>query len=188
MWQLIGTAIGFGLGMAAYKQAVVSRERAEFSHGDQFHNGRARVYEGDISGNTVVKRAEQMARVAYSPAHPNPDFEGPDGGLGTTYVRWLFSEEPETAEGLLRSGITLIHDTTLPAGAAVGVHGHVTEEILYILEGTAQLKILRGDREVEVVLRRGDAQLTRTGEAHSIHNPGPGDLRLMVIGAVPRRA
>jgi mannose-6-phosphate isomerase-like protein (cupin superfamily) len=187
MLQLLGAFIGFGLAFSLADKLKKERLRAGYSAGDEFHNGRARVYDGELSGFTVVKRAEQMAHVAYCPAHPNANFEGAEGGVGTTYVRWIFSEEPGTAEGLLRSGITLVHDTTLPPGASVGLHGHVTEEILYVIEGTANLKILRGEREIEVVLREGDAQLTRAGEAHTIHNTGNADLRFLVIGAVPRR-
>lgn len=185
--RFLGMAIGLGLGWAAASLMRKERERSEFVPGDDFHAGEARVYGGELGGFTVVKRGEQMAHVAYSPAHPNPDEEGPQGGAGTTYVRWIFSEEPDTAEGLLRSGISLVHDTTLPPGASVGLHGHLSEEILYILEGTATMKIVRGDRDIEVVLRKGDAQLTRAGEYHSIHNAGNTDLRFMVIGATPRR-
>lgn len=185
--RFLGIALGLGLGWAAANLMRKERERADFVPGDDFHGGDAKVYGGELGGFTVVKRGEQMARVAYSPAHPNPDEEGPEGGAGTTYVRWIFSEEPDTAEGLLHSGISLVHDTTLPAGASVGLHGHLSEEILYVLEGTATMKIVRGGRDIEIVLRQGDAQLTRAGEYHSIGNAGSGDLRFMVIGATPRR-
>ncbi len=184
--RFLGVAIGLGLGLVAASLLRKEKERSEFVPGDDFHRGDAKVYEGEPGGFTVVKRTEQMAHVAYSPAHPNPDKEGPEAGQGTTYVRWIFSEELGTAEGLLRSGISLVHDTVLPPGASVGLHGHLSEEILYILDGTATMKIVRGDRDIEVVLRKGDAQLTRAGEYHSISNPGNSDLRFMVIGATPR--
>lgn len=184
-------ALGFAIGFAGVLVLALKRrrdaERASYVSGDEFHAGEGAIYDMPIDGPAIVKRAEHMARVAYTPAHPNAKREGPEAGQGTTYVRWVFSEEPGTAEGLIRSGIAFVHDTVLPPGSSVGLHGHYAEEIYYILEGVCTMRLYKGDREIEIRLRAGDAQLTRPGETHCVLNDGTQDLRFVVVGATPRR-
>ena len=67
-------------------------------------------------------------------------------------------------------------EARLPVGAATTPHYHrVTEEIYYILEGTAQMQI--GDELREV--RPGDAIAIPPGDVHQIRNSGRQTLKFL---------
>ena len=67
-------------------------------------------------------------------------------------------------------------EARLPVGAATTPHYHrVTEEIYYILEGTAQMQI--GDELREV--RPGDAIAIPPGDVHQIRNSGGQTLKFL---------
>jgi mannose-6-phosphate isomerase-like protein (cupin superfamily) len=60
--------------------------------------------------------------------------------------------------------------------AAPHVH-HKDDEAWYVLEG--QLRVLKGDEEVEV--RAGAGVLVPRGTAHTYWNPGPGPARYLLV-------
>ena len=62
-----------------------------------------------------------------------------------------------------------------PGGATTPHHHPVTEEIYYILEGTAEMRI---DDEVETV-GPGDAIAILPGQVHTIRNLGQSTLRFL---------
>lgn len=67
-------------------------------------------------------------------------------------------------------------EARLPPGGVTTPHFHrQTEEIYYILEGTAQMRIGDELRPVEP----GDAIAIPPGQVHQITNTGPGTLKLL---------
>ncbi len=141
----------------------------------------------DETSGVIYKRAAHIKRVRYTPADPAPEMPPAWQGKGEAVVRWLFSEQPGTAEQLL-NGATLefLHDTTLKSGSATGMQAHPdVAEIFYVLSGDGELRhrSVSGSPVIIRVLRAGDAALVRGGEYHSIANrSAEADLRLIVIG------
>lgn len=140
----------------------------------------------DHIGGVIYKRAAHIVRVRYTPADPAPEMPEPWQGTGPTIVRWLFSEQDGTAEGLLQ-GRTLefMHDTFLEPGTSTGMRAHPdTDEVFYVISGTGQLyhRMSTGSPIVSRVLRAGDAALVRAGEYHAIANLGHDELHLIVVG------
>ncbi len=140
----------------------------------------------DAVSGVIFKRAAHIVHVRYTPADPAPDMPEPWQGYGSTVVRWLFSEQEGTAEGLLE-GETLefIHDTRLDPGASTGMQAHPnTDEIFYVIAGTGQLyhRMSSGSPIIARALRPGDAALVRAGEYHAVANIGSEPLQLIVIG------
>jgi mannose-6-phosphate isomerase-like protein (cupin superfamily) len=139
-----------------------------------------------ISG-VLFKRAAHIKRVRYRPANPAPEMPPPWQGNGETTVRWLFSEEVGTAEGLL-AGATFVflHDTVLAPQAASGMQAHVEmDEVLYVIAGEGQLhhRPTAGSPVLARVLRPGDAVLIHAGELHRVENTSnTTELRLLVLG------
>lgn len=75
----------------------------------------------------------------------------------------------------------------LPPGRRTSrTHAHLREEeLVYVLEGTPVLRwIPPGGHAHEEALRPGSfvAFPAATGIAHALHNPGPGEARLLVVG------
>ncbi len=140
----------------------------------------------DRLSGVIYKRAMNIKRVRYEPANPAPTMPAPWQGEGVAVVRWLFSEQPGTEEGLL-DGTTFefLHDTRLAPGASTGQHAHAgTDEVLYVIAGEGRL-YHRPDESSPVVarpLRPGDAVLIRGGELHSVANTGEAELHLMILG------
>lgn len=144
----------------------------------------------DIVSGVLFKRAAHIKRVSYMPANPAPEMPPPWQGQGETNVRWLFSEESETAEGLLDEAVfVFLHDTELAPGAATGMQAHSeADEVLVIIAGTGQLhhRPAPGSPVVARVLRPGDAALVRAGEYHRVENTSlEVPLRLLVLGLRP---
>lgn len=141
----------------------------------------------DIVSGVLLKRAAQIKRVRYEPANPAPDMPPPWQGHGETSVRWLFSEEKNTAEGLLEAAVfVFLHDTEIAPGAATGMQAHADlDEVVYVVAGTGQLhhRPAPGSPVIARVLRSGDAALVRAGEYHRVENTSPEvSLRLLVLG------
>ncbi len=140
----------------------------------------------DVLSGVVFKRAAHIVRVRYTPADPAPDMPDPWQGSGSTIVRWLFSEQEGTAEGLLTGRtIEFIHDTRLEPGASTGLQAHpATDEIFYVIAGVGQLyhRMNTGSPIIARALRPGDAALVRAGEYHAVANLGGEPLHLIVIG------
>lgn len=141
----------------------------------------------DVVSGVLFKRAAHIQRVRYTPAAPAPELPPPWQGHGETIVRWLFSEEEGSAEGLLEgASFVFLHDTTLTPGAATGMQAHPElDEILYVISGVGQLhhRPTAGSPVLARVLRPGDAALIRAGEYHRVENTAPeAELRLLVLG------
>jgi quercetin dioxygenase-like cupin family protein len=151
--------------------------------GSTFHVPGATVYPMPL-GAAVNKKAEHMARVVYEPAHPNPAATGMWQGQGRDYATWIFSEEPGLNERLLESGLELLMDVTLEAGASVGYHVHRrTEEIYYLLAGSLTVGTVAVDGTTHTeVLSAGDAHLVRRGQGHSCEAGAEGARFITVAG------
>ncbi len=159
---------------------------AEDFHGKSALSNINRAPYDAVSG-VLLKRAASIKRVRYTPACPAPEAQPPWQGHGETIVRWLFSEEAGTAEGLLKDATFIfLHDTTLAPGAATGMQAHSEiHELLYVISGEGQLhhRPAPGSPVLARVLRPGDAALVHSGEYHRVENTSSeAELRLLVLG------
>jgi mannose-6-phosphate isomerase-like protein (cupin superfamily) len=94
------------------------------------------------------------------------------GGAGSVTIQHYFTKEEFTANARLCAKLTL------PPGAGIGAHEHVTEDEVYlIVRGTG---ILDDGNTLERV-SAGDAVLTGKGESHAIHNDGEEDLEIIAM-------
>jgi mannose-6-phosphate isomerase-like protein (cupin superfamily) len=156
----------------------------EFHEEGEWANVNRAPYD-EVSG-VIYKRAANVKRVRYEPADPAPEMPEPFRGRGATVVRWLFSEQPGTEEGLLEGAtFEFLHDTTLAAGASTGMQAHPgLDELFYVISGVGELhhRPTPGSPVVVRPLRPGDAALVRGGEYHRVANGSDGALRLMVLG------
>ena len=144
----------------------------------------------DDTSGVIYKRAAHIKRVRYTPADCAPEMPAVWQGQGAAVVRWLFSEQPGTEEGLLQgASLEFLHDTELEPGAATGMRAHpATHEIFYVLSGAGELchRPTPGSPVIVRALRPGDAALVRNGEYHSLANRSTETpLRLIVIGLKP---
>ena len=64
----------------------------------------------------------------------------------------------------------------LHVGASIGYHKQSEDEVYYILSGTG-LMTINGE---ELVVKAGDAILTRTGSSHGLAQSGKEDLILII--------
>ncbi len=140
----------------------------------------------ELSG-VIYKRAMNVKRVRYEPADAAPEMPEPWQGRGPVIVRWLFSEQAGTEEGLLAgAAFEFLHDTTLPPGSATGQRSHPgLDEIFYVVAGAGYFyhRPTDGSPVVTRPLRPGDAVLVRGGAYHNVANEdGTEDLRLIVLG------
>ncbi len=164
---------------------------AETFHRPDRHANINRAPYDRLSG-VIYKRAANIKRVQYTPADPAPQAPPPWQGQGATIVRWLFSEQPGTAEFLLSGArFEFLHDTSLAPGASTGQQAHpAVDEIFYVIAGHGMLhhRPNYGSPVIARPLHPGDAVLVRGGEYHSLANDGTEPLRLLVLGlrkAVP---
>ena len=140
----------------------------------------------DAVSGVIYKRAMNVKRVRYEPADPAPEMAEPFEGHGAAVVRWLFSEQPGTEEGLLEgASFAFLHDTTFAPGAGSGMQAHPADEIFYVIAGEGFLHHhpAPGSPVITRPLRPGDALLVRGGEYHRILNGSEEEgLRLIVLG------
>ncbi len=137
-----------------------------------------------VSG-VIYKRAAHIKRVRYTPLAPSPEAAPPWQGQGEAVVRWLFSEEPGTEEGILQGRcFQCLLDVALLPGAATGQQAHAGQDsILYVLEGQGRL-YHRPSASSPVVarpLRRGDAVLISGDELYSVENLDDAALLRMIV-------
>ncbi|MEA3309841.1 MAG: cupin domain-containing protein [Chloroflexota bacterium] len=139
----------------------------------------------EVSG-VVYKRAAHIKQVRYQPAPSAPEMPEPFQGHGASVVRWLFSEQPGTAEGLLDDAkFSYLHASTLEPGAAEGMQAHVESRLLYVIAGSGELqhRSTTGSPILVRPLRTGDAALVHAGEYHRVCNLSEeAALRLLVVG------
>ncbi len=142
---------------------------SKFLNASYFHSSVKKIYSGELDG-IVNKKSDKMAKVVYEPAHLNPDFLDDDArrGKGKDFATWVFSEEPDTAEGLFSNGLELFMDAYFEPDASVGLHRHsTTDEIYYIISGSIRMTTITGmGKEVCVELTEGDAHAVYAGESH----------------------
>lgn len=73
-------------------------------------------------------------------------------------------------------------EATIPPGTRTQPHYHaLTEEFYYVIEGAGTMRI---DAE-ETRVAEGDAILIPAGAVHTLHNEGPGELRILCCCAPP---
>ena len=152
--------------------------------GDEFHNGPARVHRPrPDEPAALVKRRADMAHVLYRPANPNADVPGWMAGSGTARAVWLASEQPDSAEHLITTGLRAAFDTYLEPGAAEGWHQHPESEELYVVL-TGELTVRVGDgtpeEAAEFVLAPGDTHHIPVGWWHAAR-AGAAGVRFIVV-------
>ncbi|WP_354622737.1 cupin domain-containing protein [Psychromonas sp. MME2] len=150
-----------------------------------FHHGDTPVYsESSATTSQAFKVKEGIANVLYSPAHSNPLAPAGLQGAGDLVGKWLYNEQPDKQENLLKSSIELFMDSSLAPNASVGLHEHIdTEEIYYLLEGQLFIQLI--DKQgvtVEQTIYPGDTHLIQPGEHHFVQ-AGENGARFIVVSA-----
>jgi mannose-6-phosphate isomerase-like protein (cupin superfamily) len=151
----------------------------------EFHEGEALVYIApDKQKNRRFKKASGIANVVYQPAHKNDAAKVGQQGNGELLGKWLYNEQPDKQEKLLKSSIELFMDSRLAPNASVGLHPHTdTEEIYYLLEGKLEIELIGKDGTViKQTITQGDTHLIQPGESHFIQAGNTG-ARFIVVAA-----
>lgn len=91
--------------------------------------------------------------------------------MGSTLT---FKDEPGDNDGAL-----LAFEHRCPPGLGVGPHTERNHEAFYVLEGTLEVE---ADGE-HYRLDAGDFLSIRPGVLHSLHNPGPDEMRVLTLVA-----
>ena len=94
------------------------------------------------------------------------------GGTGEVTVRHYLKPEE------IKARTRLCAELVLSPGASIGVHDHVDEDEIYIIQ-KGQGIMTDGGKEIAV--EAGDAVLTGQGASHSIKNTGAGDLVVTAV-------
>ena len=94
------------------------------------------------------------------------------GGTGGITIRHYFKPEE------IKARTRLCSEMTLPPGASVGLHDHLEEDEIYIIQKGRGIMTDSG-KEFEVAA--GDAILTGQCASHSIKNAGTEDLVVTAI-------
>ena len=94
------------------------------------------------------------------------------GGAGKVTIRHYFKPEE------IKARTRLCAELVLPPGTSIGVHDHIGEDEIYIIQ-KGQGVMTDGDEEITVAA--GDAILTGQGASHSIKNTGSEDLVVTAI-------
>ena len=158
---------------------------AEVFHQDAWANINRAPYD-EVSG-VIFKRAANIKRVRYEPVEIAPEMPEPWQGNGLAIVRWLFSEQSGTEEGLLNGAdFAFLHDLALLPGSATGQKANPgVNKIYYVIGGQGILyhHPSYGAPMIARPLRPGDAVLVREDELHSLANETVDiELRVVVVG------
>lgn len=161
------------------------KDSAAYVDGDAYHRAINVAYRGAY-GWALNKKNEHMAKVLYVAPHRNDREDGTRRGAGNDWATWVFSEEAGSAEHVFQSGLELMIDARLEAGACIGLHHHgETEEVYYVLEGRLEMTTVGPDgAEATAVLEPGDAHFVRIGQAH-YGKAGPQGARFVAVAARP---
>lgn len=89
------------------------------------------------------------------------------GGTGEVTVRHYFKP------GEIKARTRLCAELVVPPDASIGVHDHIDEDEIYIIQ-KGQGVMTDGGKEFQI--SAGDAILTGQGASHSIKNTGSEDL------------
>ena len=94
------------------------------------------------------------------------------GGSGEITITHYFTKDDFTASARLCAKMTV------PPGASVGSHQHLTEDEVYIiLSGEGELD----DGNTTTQITAGDAILTGKGESHAVKNTGTEPLEIIAV-------
>jgi len=161
-------------------------------------DGRANINRAPIDhvSGVIYKRSGSIKRVLQQPADPGADTlpREPHWGAaipkvchGDAVVRWLFSEQSGTAEGLLAGrSFSFLQELALAPESATGHRNHPDRDtVLYVIAGCGVLyhRSSSGSPSVARPLRTGDAALITAGELYSVCNESESEsLRLIVLG------
>jgi quercetin dioxygenase-like cupin family protein len=169
------------------RKAVAAPPGDSWQDGEQFHRDALPVYTGDRTTAHLLKRGADMARVAYQPAHPNPEEQGARAGQGTSRCIWLWSEQGAQAERISESCLNGMIDTWLDPGASIGWHLHdETEEIYYLVAGSLTVTVQDLSGPVRVLeLGPGDSHRIGTGMWHGSVAGAEGARFLCVMVSIP---
>lgn len=97
------------------------------------------------------------------------------GGSGSLWCKEVLGDYARKGPG-----IKFVHDDAIAPGASIGEHRHDgDEEFYYILEGVGEMTL----DDTTVRVGPGDFCFTRSGHRHSLRNPGPAPLRVLVVCA-----
>ena len=94
------------------------------------------------------------------------------GGTGEITVRHYLKPSE------IKARTRLCAELILPPGASIGLHDHVDEDEIYIIQ-KGQGLMTDGGREFPVAA--GDAILTGQGASHSVKNTGAEDLIITAV-------
>ncbi|MFA6600989.1 MAG: cupin domain-containing protein [Candidatus Omnitrophota bacterium] len=94
------------------------------------------------------------------------------GGAGEVTVRHYLKPEH------LQARTRLCAELRIPPGASIGVHDHVTEDEIYLIQ-RGRGTMTEGDRTFGV--EAGDAIVTGRGASHSIQNTGAEELVVTAV-------
>ena len=94
------------------------------------------------------------------------------GGTGTVTIRHYLKPEEMKARTRLCAELILL------PGASIGLHDHVGEDEIYIIQKGEGLMT---DSGKEFPVATGDAILTGQSASHSIKNTGAGDLVITAV-------
>lgn len=89
--------------------------------------------------------------------------------MGSTLT---FKDEPQD-----NGGAMLAFEHRCPPGLGVPPHSERNHESFYVLEGTLEVEIAGERRRLEP----GDFLHIPPGMTHSLHNPGPGPMRVLTV-------
>jgi quercetin dioxygenase-like cupin family protein len=143
------------------------KDAAAYVGCEAYHQRIKKAYRGAYHW-ALNKKNALMAKVLYEAPHLNEEERGIKRGAGNDWATWVFSEEAGTEERIFRSGLELMIDARLEAGAAIGLHTHSsTEEVYYLIEGTLEMTTVGpGGEEHTETLAAGDAHFVRIGQGH----------------------
>lgn len=161
-------------------------------------DGRANINRAPLDhvSGVIYKRSVSIKRVLHQPADPaagTPPREphwgaaAPEAGYGDAVLRWLFSEEHGTAEGLLTGrAFAFLQELALMPESTTGDEEHPDRDtVVYVVAGCGVLyhRPSRGSSSVARPLRVGDAALITAGELYSLCNESESEsLKLIVLG------
>jgi len=161
-------------------------------------DGRANINRAPLDhvSGVIYKRSTSIKRVLQQPADPAahvPADTPPRGaaipkvGHGEPVVRWLFSEQPGTDEGLLAGcSFLFLQELALAPESGTDHRDHPDRDtVLYVVAGCGVLyhRPSSGSPSVARPLRTGDAVLITAGELYSVCNESESEsLRLIVLG------
>ncbi|MFT6985191.1 MAG: quercetin dioxygenase-like cupin family protein [Psychromonas sp.] len=155
---------------------------------DEFHGGDIPVYtpQGEEKCSRF-KMKSGIANVLYAPAHKNLDAPNGQQGSGKLIGKWLYNEQPDKQERLLKSSVELFMDSSLEPYASVGLHSHIdTEEIYYLLEGQLTIDLIDKNGVATMqIITSGDTHLIQPGESHFVQAGAQGARFIVVAAKVP---